>query len=72
MKGEGFKIRYREVIAKRPVYGRFSEYQVVSRAKIVGRFDLLSQAQRQYPGAELDSSVIHEDAVRKAAARGKA
>jgi hypothetical protein len=56
-KGEGFKIRYREVISRKPVYGRYGEYQVVKRSKIVARFDMLAQALKAYPGAEIDNSI---------------
>lgn len=48
----GLKIRYREVISRSPVYGRYGEYQVINRQKIIGRFDFLSQAREAYPAAE--------------------
>ena len=58
MSGVRFKIRLRSVVSRKPVYGRFDEYQVVSSRKIVGRFDMLPQAQRAYPSAEVDRSAM--------------
>ncbi len=59
--GTGFKIRQRERINSSPKEGlrqRWTEYQVVSgRGKITARYDLLSQARQDFPGAELDSSI---------------
>lgn len=72
MRGEGFKIRVRGRVNCSPKAGQrqeWREYQVASGAKVIARFDLLSQAQKEYPGAELDSSVIHEEANDRAAAR---
>lgn len=40
------KIRYREVIATKPAYGRFGEYQVVQARKILFRADIKAQAER--------------------------
>lgn len=40
------KIRYREVIVRRPFYGRFGEYQVVEGRKVISRQDLRSHAER--------------------------
>jgi hypothetical protein len=39
-------LRYREVIVKRPFYGRFPEYQVVLGRKILWRADTRAQAER--------------------------
>jgi hypothetical protein len=72
MKGAGFKIRVRDRQNSSPKAGlrqSWSEYQVVSGTKVIARFELLHQAQKEYPGAELDSSMIHEDAIRAAASR---
>lgn len=63
MKGEGFKIRVRSrrgYSKEAQGYTGWDEYQVVSGRKIEARFEQLSQAQKEYPGAELDSTVIHE------------
>ena len=40
------KIRYREVIATKPAYGRFGEYQVVLNRKVICRTDTREQAER--------------------------
>lgn len=40
------KIRYREVIATKPAYGRFGEYQVVQGRKVIHRTDTREQAER--------------------------
>jgi hypothetical protein len=40
------KIRMRSVICRKPTYGRFDEYQVVTCRKILSRHDLRSQAER--------------------------
>lgn len=71
-RGEGFKIRVRDRVNSSPKAGMrqdWREYQVASGARVIARFDLLHQAQKEYPGAELDSSVVHEDAIKAAAAR---
>ena len=46
MKMADVKIRYREVIATAPTYGRFGEYQVVLNRKIIFRADTKKQAER--------------------------
>jgi len=40
------KIRQRDVICRKPVYGRFGEYQVVQGNRVLSRWDLRSQAER--------------------------
>jgi hypothetical protein len=40
------KIRYRQVIARVPQYGRYGEYQVVLGRKILSRHDMMHQAER--------------------------
>jgi hypothetical protein len=64
-KGEGFKIRKRGRVQSSPPAGmdqEWTEYQVVSgRGKITARYGTLGEAQREFPGAELDSTVTHAD-----------
>jgi hypothetical protein len=65
-RGEGYSIRRRDRVNSSPPEGmrqEWTEYQVVSRTKIIGRFDLLSQALRDYPGAQPDHTVIHEEKI---------
>lgn len=62
--GTGFKIRFRRVVSTKPVYGRYDEYQVVSpERKIVGRYDMLSQATALYPDATVDVPASHADRI---------
>lgn len=51
------KIRFREVVSRKPQYGRYPEWQVVDgkTRKIIGRFDLLRQAQAKHPDAVVDA-----------------
>lgn len=68
MPGEGFKIRYRSrrgYTREAGGYTGWNEYQVVAGRKVVGRYDLLEQAQRDYPGAELDVTVRNETEIAK-------
>lgn len=52
-------IRYRDRVQSSPPRGMrqsWGEYQVVEGRKIVGRFDLLSQARKEYPDAVAEAS----------------
>ena len=40
------KIRYRDVIATKPAYGRYAEYQVIDGRKILVRTDTREQAEQ--------------------------
>lgn len=51
-------IRYRQVIYRKPQYGSYGEYQVVDGRKVIGRFELLYQAQRVHPDAVPDKSAL--------------
>jgi hypothetical protein len=60
--GIGFKIRLRArqgYVREAQGYIGWTEYQVVAGRKVEARFDTLEQAQHEYPGAELDTSIIH-------------
>ncbi len=52
----GLKIRVRERRNSSPKTGLrqgWTEYQVISRNRVLARFELLSQAQKEYPDAIL-------------------
>jgi len=64
----GFKIRMRTLrgyLREAQGYTAWDEYQVVAGRRIVGRYEMLAQAQRAFPNAELDVSVVHEAEIRK-------
>lgn len=61
MKGSDFKIRVRDRVEASPKEGlrqEWTEYQIVAGRRVVARCGTLEEAQKEYPDAILDASIV--------------